>query len=156
MRVELIAANTAKTVCGKIPDGSTLVIYDQTSFSSIQAYEAFIANIEVLYRSYRTLIPRPNELPQNPTEDDNTYGLGLSSTIDPFSDASSLLSAIAIASNTETPGSITIPDSSMAIAERINLKNPILVRLRSWESFIHLFLGLGLRVIIRLQTFKKR
>ncbi|MGD0445783.1 MAG: hypothetical protein ABSA39_17760 [Edaphobacter sp.] len=35
---------------------------------------------------------------------------------DPISDATSLLSALAISSNTESAGSITIPDSAMAVA----------------------------------------
>jgi len=42
--------------------------------------------------------------------------LGTSSTIDPFSDATTLLSALAVSSNSESPGSITIPDSAMAVA----------------------------------------
>ena len=42
--------------------------------------------------------------------------MGISSTIDPFTDASSVLSSIASATNTETPGSIVFPDSSMAVA----------------------------------------
>ena len=49
--------------------------------------------------------------------------LGASSTIDPFSDATSLLSAIAIASNSESPGSIVIPDSAMAVAVTDQLVN---------------------------------
>jgi hypothetical protein len=42
--------------------------------------------------------------------------IGLSPSIDPFSDATSLLSAIAVSSNSESPGSIVIPDSAMAVA----------------------------------------
>jgi hypothetical protein len=42
--------------------------------------------------------------------------IGVSPTIDPFSDATSLLSAIAVSSNSESPGSIVIPDSAMAVA----------------------------------------
>ena len=117
--LDLIAANIARTVCGKVADGSTIVIYDQTAFSSIQAYEAFVANAKVLYASYKTLIPPPVQ----PTEEENTYGLGLSSTVDPFADATALLSAIAVGSNSETPGSITIPDSAMAIALTNQLEN---------------------------------
>lgn len=49
--------------------------------------------------------------------------LGTSSTIDPFSDATSLLSAIAVSSNSESPGSITIPDSAMAVSVTSQLKN---------------------------------
>jgi len=40
----------------------------------------------------------------------------LSVSFDPFADLISLLSAVAISSNVETPGQITIPDSNMAVA----------------------------------------
>jgi hypothetical protein len=50
------------------------------------------------------------------------HAIGLSSTIDPFSDATSLLSAIAVASNSESPGSIAIPDSAMAVAVTSQMK----------------------------------
>jgi hypothetical protein len=110
--LDLVAANIAVRVCGQLNPNSTVIIYDQTAFASLQAYEAFIANVRILYGSYKDLIPPI----ANPTEDEKTYGLGTSNAIDPFADATSLLSAIAIATNTETPGSITIPDSSMALA----------------------------------------
>jgi hypothetical protein len=42
--------------------------------------------------------------------------------IDPFADAASLISAIAIASNTENPGQVVIPDSAMAVALTRELK----------------------------------
>jgi hypothetical protein len=42
--------------------------------------------------------------------------IGLSPSIDPISDATSLLSAIAVSSNSESPGAIVIPDSAMAVA----------------------------------------
>jgi hypothetical protein len=119
--LDKIAANVAKTVCSSVPAKSTIVIYDQTAFSSLQAYEAFIANVKILHASYKMLIPEP----QHPTDEDNTYGIGASSTIDPFADATSLLSAIAIASNSESPGSITIPDSAMAITLTNHLENAV-------------------------------
>jgi hypothetical protein len=111
---------------------STVVIYDLASFASLQSYEAFIANAGAIVSLYETLLPNsgdpnhndkatlngilsklaPNNHPNRPAP----RALGLSSTIDPFSDATSMLSAIAIASNTESPGSIVIPDSAMAVA----------------------------------------
>lgn len=119
--LNIIAANVAGTVCKNAEDGTTVVIYDQTSFASIQAYEAFVANIRVLFASYQTLITPPTAA-TNDTEE-NTYGIGLSSTIDPFSDATSLLSALAVASNTESAGAITIPDSAMAISLTKQFRN---------------------------------
>lgn len=110
--LNLVAANIANTVCSKTPNNSTIVIYDQSAFASIQAYEAFIANLRVIAASYNNLIPTPPK----PSTEDKTYGIGASSTIDPFSDATSLLSAIAVSSNIETPSSFTISDSSVALA----------------------------------------
>jgi hypothetical protein len=120
----------AKSAIPAIPP-STIVIYDQASFASLQAYEGFIANAEAVVSLYETLIPDDNG-PSNfdkKTLNANldaaakmahpnklqAHALGLSSTIDPFSDATSLLSAIAVASNSESAGSIVIPDSAMAV-----------------------------------------
>jgi len=47
---------------------------------------------------------------------ENVMSLQLSTSIDPFSDATSLLSAIAIGSNSENASSLSIPDSVMAVA----------------------------------------
>jgi hypothetical protein len=145
-----IASSVARTVCKNIPDPkpltpaspgvpaipavppSTVVIYDQASFASLQSYEAFIANATAIVSLYETLLPDTdavhhedkatlNEIlsklsPNNRSGKPQAHALGLSSTIDPFSDATSMLSAIAIASNTESAGSIVIPDSAMAVA----------------------------------------
>jgi len=142
-----IAKALAKKVCSQKfvnKDNSTVVIYDQTAFATLQSYQAFVANLRVLAAAYQTLIPSATlltELKGIFTERSTEYStlaqnekgdkkkldqhfsdrwklmsLGLSSTVDPFSDAASLLSAVAIASNTESPGQIIIPDSAMAVA----------------------------------------
>src|SRR4029077_6196676 len=129
-----IASTIAGTVCSKINDNSshTVVIYDQASFASLQSYEAFIANAKAIVSLYETLLSvddkkklakqlkdiASTEHPNRP----QPRALGLSGTIDPFSDATALLSAIAVASNSESPGSIVIPDSAMAIAITRNLE----------------------------------
>jgi hypothetical protein len=137
--LDVLADAIAGNVCPKLPDmtndatepTTTVVIFDQASFASIQAYESFIANASAIVSLYESLLPddtsgaapdkkqlsvilqkylnrtRPKLQPRS---------IGLSSTIDPFSDAASLLSTIAIAANTETPGTIVFPDSSMALA----------------------------------------
>lgn len=137
--LDKIAAGIASQVCPFLPipaeskgptdpgvPASTVVIYDQASFVSLQAYEAFIANATAVVSLYETLLSDPDkrklgtklkdlakkEHPDRLAPND----IGLSGTIDPFSDATALLSAIAIASNTETPGAIVIPDSAMAVA----------------------------------------
>ncbi len=134
-------ANTiAANVCSSLPDKtgagagptSTVVIFDQASFASIQAYESFIANASAVVSLYESLLPDDSKDPNIPDKKklnallQQQFGakhsslaprdIGISGTIDPFSDATAVLSAIAIAANTETPGSIVFPDSAMAVA----------------------------------------
>lgn len=122
----LAAANTALNLArSKTP---TVVIFDQASFASLQSYEAFIANAEVIVSLYRTLLSDKGDnskealdaklkgmvaAQQTPTEDSKGAlqpRIAFSSSIDPFSDATALLSAIAVSSNTESPGAIVIPE----------------------------------------------
>ena len=139
-----VANALGKTVCGVAgvdADNSVVIIYDQTAFASLQLYEAFVANIQVVSSAYQMLIPS-NDLQNamrsffdehakafeglaqreaSPRQKDlyeyksKRFALSLA-PIDPFADAASLISAIAIASNTETPGQVTIPDSALAVA----------------------------------------
>ena len=139
-----IAAGVAVKVCSSLPDpapavaagpgvsavaavpAATVVIYDQASFASLQSYEAFIANAEAVVSLYETLLSADDMKTLNKQLADSESqehpdrpkprAIGLSSTIDPFSDATALLSAIAVSSNSESPGSIVIPDSAMAVA----------------------------------------
>lgn len=150
-----IAVAVAGRVCGMngIQDDTTIIIYDQPSFSSLQAYEAFVANAKTVSAGYRTLVPsttlqsRLRDLAAEhraeheagaagrPREEERALDRHLStlwqhniltldafSGIDPFSDATSLLSAIAIGSNTENASTLSIPDSAMAIALTRELK----------------------------------
>lgn len=163
--LDRIAKTIANNVCAindvKKPN-SVILIYDQTAFGTLQSYQAFIANRQLIVDAYKTLIPPGNDrdtfvtelkkafdkdatdfqmlaqtdtdpakqrLDKRAADDLHLYSIGLSSTIDPFSDAASLLSAIAIGSNTESPGQITIPDSAAAVALTRDLKacnNPTL------------------------------
>lgn len=123
-----IASAVAAAVCSKIDPttSSTVVIYDQASFASLQSYEAFIANAAAMVSLYETLLSPDDKKTLNKQLNDSALAahparphpraIGLSGTIDPFSDATALLSAIAVASNSETPGSIAIPDSAVAVA----------------------------------------
>jgi len=135
-----IASAIAAKVCPQIDSNTshTVVIYDQASFVSVQSYEAFIANGKAIVAAYETLLPEDNDPDhydkktlnrkieeQGEKEHPNRFqprALGLSSTIDPFSDATALLSAIAVSSNSESPASIVIPDSAMAVAIARELK----------------------------------
>ena len=135
-----IASAIAAKVCPQIDANTshTVVIYDQASFASVQSYEAFIANAKAIMAAYETLLPEDNDpdhydkktlnnklKEQGEKEHPKKFeprALGLSSTIDPFSDATALLSAIAVSSNSESPASIVIPDSAMAVAITRELK----------------------------------
>jgi hypothetical protein len=149
-----IAAALAGTVCttpGVNKKESVILIYDQTAFTSLQSYEAFLANIQMLIGSYGTLIPDvasvlqsilhtnaqnadqaaqaaatagdkdKQRLSEHQRDHLNTMAATFGPT-DPGSDFNGLLSSIAIASNTENPGQITIPDSAMALALTGELK----------------------------------
>jgi hypothetical protein len=139
-----IAKALGRTVCnagGVDNDNSVIIIYDQPSFAALQSYEAFVANVQVVSSAYQTLIPR-NDLQstltkifqdradgletmaqneQNPDKKDldlhkaRQFTLTLA-PIDPVADTAAVLTAIAVAANTETPGQITVPDSAMAIS----------------------------------------
>ena len=126
-----IAARPGVSARAEIPT-STVVIYDQASFASLQSYEGFVANAKAIVSLYETLLPDDKDPNQHDKKTLNaklkaaeqnahpgrfeSHTFGLSSTIDPFSDATALLSAIAVASNSESAGSIVIPDSAMAVA----------------------------------------
>ena len=156
--INLIANDIAKRVCiadstlpaadlatrtADITATPAIVIFDQTTFASIQSYEAFIQNAALVAKVYGTLVSDPNKAlsklktlnQEHATKaNGNQYAVGildqkmkeLSVTGpafgDPISDATSLLSALAISSNTESAGSLTIPDSAMAIALTRTLK----------------------------------
>jgi hypothetical protein len=134
--LDLIAANIAKNVCSAsgVGDTSTIIIFDQTSFASVQSYEAFVANAKIIVAAYKTLIVDQSALASlkviyevraksNDTKEAEAwknkvrlFGAAGPTFGDPISDATSLLSALAVSSNTESAGSITIPDSAMAVA----------------------------------------
>jgi hypothetical protein len=117
--------------------GSTIVIYDAPSFASLQAFEAFVANIQALTASYKTLVPKIAELDARvkslalARNVPSKSGVGLSDlethlqtkrtamfgTVgDPFADLTALASAAAVSSNVESASSVVLPDSSMAVA----------------------------------------
>ena len=53
-----IASNIATTVCGskEITTTPAIVIFDQTSFTALQSYQAFIANANLVIGAYKTLL----------------------------------------------------------------------------------------------------
>jgi hypothetical protein len=135
--LDIIAANIAKNACaaGGMSDTPTVIIFDQTSFATLQSYEAFVANAKTIVGAYSTLVTDQSAIAAlkatyarraQQSKDKNEaaawkskehlFGAAGPTLGDPISDATALLSAIAISSNTESAGSITIPDSAMAVA----------------------------------------
>jgi hypothetical protein len=156
--LDIITSALAGKICSlpEVKDNDTIVIYDQTAFSGLQAYQAFLTNAKAVYAAYWTLIPQSSRqavrdqlkdlLKENTTylerlkeqqvpaqaEDINkseaqvnalSAQSDLSLSIDPISDATALLSAVAVSSNVETPGQVTIPDSNVAMSLTSHLQS---------------------------------
>jgi hypothetical protein len=158
-----IAGDVAATVCSAdgVAEAPAVVIFDQAAFSTIQAYEAFVANANIVIGAYETILdgstgnggklttdltkrfqelekmyegqaedlkaaPAQRSLGKHLAQEWRDKELNLNVTGpaigDPFSDLTGLLSAIAISSNTETAGAITIPDSALAVLLARKLK----------------------------------
>lgn len=145
-QLNILSGKIAHEICTRTSassDPSTIVIFDQSSFANIQAYAGFVTNAKLLGAQYKALLtdagmqseitntlrdrvaelnkiagncsdPRQKAAKEESTKLEE-YSLVLSS-IEPFSDATALLSAIATASNSESPSSLTIPDSALAVA----------------------------------------
>ena len=131
--VEKIAQNVADNVCSRLPTPPagphTLVIYDQSTFATVLAYSSFIQNAKLIEGAYSTLTPAPTKAigvdavtgaaAVTPTVSDSTSKQSTNSvslSMDPISDVTQLISALATSSNSETYGSVTIPDSVVALA----------------------------------------
>lgn len=146
-----IAKDIAQRVCSNDElkkHTETIIIFDQASFANVQAYQSFLTNARLVVGAYNTLmtdsnrekwLTRLNSLADQhlivPSEankflkpgfENHKKQLGtraIGPTFgDPISDAASLLSALAVSSNTEAAGSITIPDSALALAITQQLK----------------------------------
>jgi hypothetical protein len=142
--VNRVASHIVDKICSTegIADISTIIIYDAAGFAQLQSFEAFVANIKLVTAAYKTAIPdlawlgvrlrqladarRANDLravdhglmPSTLADHLDAKRRAFVYTVggDPFSDLVSLASAIAVSSNVETPNSVAIPDSSMALA----------------------------------------
>jgi hypothetical protein len=131
--IDSIATKIASDACAKIAVDSKgaknhIVIYDQTTFANVLAYSAFIQNAKLIESAYSTLT-LPAKIRVGTAADavtGQTSGTGptqsttssksLSFSFSPLSDITGLLSAVAVSANTETYGSVIIPDSVMALA----------------------------------------
>jgi hypothetical protein len=112
--INSIAGEIAQAVCPKVPPTNTILIYDQTSFATMLTYSAFVQNANALIGAYDTLSgssPAANA----PVATAAASG-GTSVSWSPVSDLTGLLQAVAVSANNETYGSVTIPDSSVAVA----------------------------------------
>lgn len=117
--VNELAYAIAESVCSSaaIPNGSRILIYDQTSLQNLQAWQAFKSTGEMLRSAYNTLLPPP--APPAPTSKNFAPALSTSSASSSAffagSDVSNLITALA-ASTTNTASTFNIPDSTMAVA----------------------------------------
>jgi hypothetical protein len=157
--LDKISQALARRVCsleGVDKENGTIIIYDQASFASLAAYQAFLTNAKIVSGGYATLIPVDQRAGvqlqvgkdlQNRAHDYSDMAskesrpdrrailqhfselfaqkaqsalaapaAAITLSTDPGVDATALLSAIAVSSNVETPGQITIPDSNLAVA----------------------------------------
>ena len=133
--INQLAYGIAQRVCALKPNG-TVIIFDQTSFQNLQAWQAFQASADALTSAYQTLTsqaaapvapPPPPAGPAAPAggasqaQSSNTLstqGPGSAATPQGFfagSDVGGLISAIA-AATTNAASSVTVPDSAMATA----------------------------------------
>jgi hypothetical protein len=106
----------AQEVCKSIDPTTqpTVVIFDQTSFQNLQAWQSFVTSALVLEKAYGTLLQPQvvsRVLPPPPS-----HGPFLSLfPITSGSDFASLVTALA-SSTTNTASAFTIPDSAMAVS----------------------------------------
>jgi hypothetical protein len=121
--VNQIAYAIAQRVCALKPSG-TVLVFDQTSFQNLQAWQSFQASADALTSAYQATISqitfdKPAAGQNNPTSNTlSTQGPGPAATPSGFfagSDVSGLISALA-ASTTNAPSNFTVPDSAMATA----------------------------------------
>lgn len=120
--VNELAYAIANTVCssGAIAPGAQIIIYDQTSFQNLQAWQAFKGTGAMLESAYRTLLPPPAA--GAPATGTGTFAspaaTGASASPAAFfagSDVANLIGALA-ASTTNTASTFTLPDSAVAVS----------------------------------------
>jgi hypothetical protein len=106
----------SRQVCEKLPDQATIVLFDQTSFQNLQAWQAFVTTGSLLQESYGTLMPQAeyDKLIPPPKKKTPSGNITLFSFF-AGSDVSGMITALA-ASTTNTPSQFTIPDSALAIS----------------------------------------
>jgi hypothetical protein len=117
-----IAFAISHSVCegpNALPPGANVVIYDQTSFQNLQAWQALKAAIKTLEAEYQTLsdtidaIAPPAKAEVPPIAPTTPAAAG--SAFFAGSDVSGLISALG-ASTVNTATTFTIPDSTIAVA----------------------------------------
>jgi hypothetical protein len=105
--LDQIARSIALRTCKQVPIGSIVTVYDQNSFASLQAYQAFNANALALLDAYQSLLPATDTSIRS-------FSAGPGG-VDLMADITNAIAAVAIATNTNTGSSITIQDNSLAL-----------------------------------------
>jgi hypothetical protein len=122
--IDKISKKAATEVCDKFKSltdadrpKNMIVIYDQVSFATTMSYSAFAQNAAALVGAYGSLAPRDKDAESGSGRVGTAAGgSGTSLSYSPVSDLTGLLQAVAVSANTETYGSVVIPDAAVAIA----------------------------------------
>lgn len=112
-------------VCGSpsipafVPADGTIVIFDQTSFQNLGAWQSMVAGAEALGEAYKTLLSQSEKRDLEAVVPPPNQTRGATSTNPSFiqggADLGALISAIA-ASATNSASTFSIPDSAMAVS----------------------------------------
>jgi hypothetical protein len=122
--IDQIAKQVATKVCGVFSAKSDadrlkniVVIYDQNAFATTMSYSAFAQNAAALVGAYGTLAPTDKDQEAGSGKTGTAAsGSGSSISYSPVSDLTGLLQALAVSANTETYGTVAIPDAAVAVA----------------------------------------
>jgi len=124
--VNQLSEAISKQVCNAIDDKSTVIIYDQTAFQNLQAWEAFSSAAKLLEASYKSLLT-PEQLKELEQQKEKTEAKNLEPKLGaaaagaatgPYiagSDLAGLISAFS-ASTVNNASTFTIADSTMAVS----------------------------------------
>lgn len=123
-----LADGSTKEICPAIDRNAIVVIYDPPTFANMAAYIGFKNNADALRKAYAALaksqqsnksvsegVPLLAGQQGDSTNTKPTKSTSTTMAFAPYTDAVAVLGLLASASNTQTSGSITIPDSALGM-----------------------------------------
>jgi hypothetical protein len=110
-----VSESAVKAVCDavaqdKTKNDATVIIFDQTSFQGLQAWQSFVVSLNALNEAYKTLLCDEKACPS-----DKDANAGSASFITGGADLASLITAVA-ASTAENASGFAISNTSMAVS----------------------------------------